>query len=337
MSDKPYAVVTGGAGFIGSHAVDLLLSRGYRVRAIDNLSGGRELNLAHHGDNQDLIRDFRDIREIAPDDKAFASATSVIHFAGIGDIVPSIERPLEYMSVNVQGTAQVLEASRHAAVKKFVYAASSSCYGLADTPTREDHPIRPQYPYALSKYQGEQAALHWHQVYGLPVNVIRIFNAYGTRSRTSGAYGAVFGVFLRQKIAGEPFTVVGDGTQTRDFLFVTDVAKAFLAAAETDKVGEVWNLGAGNPQSVNHLVELLGGSVVHIPKRPGEPDCTWADTTKIMRDLDWRPEVSFEDGVARMLDQLDYWREAPLWTPDSIADATKTWFDYLGNNESEAR
>jgi UDP-glucose 4-epimerase len=251
--------------------------------------------------------------------------------------VPSIERPLEYMEVNVQGTARVLEASRNAGVKKLVYAASSSCYGLADTPTREDHPIRPQYPYALSKYQGEQAAFHWQQVYGLPVNSVRIFNAYGTRSRTSGAYGAVFGVFLRQKIAGTPFTVVGDGTQTRDFLFVTDVARAFLAAAETDRTGETWNLGAGNPQSVNRLVELLGGEKVHIPKRPGEPDCTWADISKITRDLGWKQEVSFEEGVGRMLAQLDYWREAPLWTPDSIARATKTWFDYLGKEGGDKR
>lgn len=331
MADKPYAIVTGGAGFIGSHMVDLLLQRGYRVRAIDNLTGGRELNLAHHGETPDLIRDFRDIRSITPDDAAFEGARIVIHFAGIGDIVPSIERPLEYMSVNVQGTACVLEASRNAGVKRFVYAASSSCYGLADVPTDEDHPIRPQYPYALSKYQGEQAAFHWHQVYGLPVNSVRIFNAYGTRSRTSGAYGAVFGVFLRQKIAGQPLTVVGDGSQSRDFLFVTDVARAFLAAAETDKVGEVWNLGAGNPQPVTKLVELLESAHVNIPKRPGEPDCTFANIAKITRDLGWKQEVSFEEGVGRMLAQLDYWREAPLWTPDSIAQATKTWFDYLGD------
>ncbi|MEQ8394459.1 NAD-dependent epimerase/dehydratase family protein [Thalassobaculum sp.] len=337
MADKPYAVVTGGAGFIGGHMVDLLLERGYRVRAIDNLTGGRELNLAHHGDNQDLVRDFRDIRSLAPDDDAFTGARYVFHFAGIGDIVPSIERPIEYMDVNVQGTVRVLEAARHAGVAKFVYAASSSCYGLADTPTREDHPIGPEHPYALSKYQGEQAAFQWRHIYGLPVNSVRIFNAYGTRSRTSGAYGAVFGVFLRQKIAGQPFTVVGDGTQSRDFLFVTDVARAFLAAAETDKTGEIWNLGAGNPQSVNRLVELLGGEVTYIPKRPGEPDCTWADTAKIMRDLDWRQEVSFEEGVGRMLAQLDYWRDAPLWTPDSIAQATKTWFDYLGKEGGDAR
>jgi UDP-glucose 4-epimerase len=197
-------------------------------------------------------------------------------------------------------------------------------------PTREDHPIAPQYPYGLSKYLGEFAAFHWHQVYRLPVNSIRIFNAYGTRSRTSGAYGAVFGVFLRQKLAGKPFTVVGDGTQRRDFLYASDVAEAFLAAAETERVGQIYNLGAGMPQTVNRLVELLGGPVVHIPRRPGEPDCTWADITRITRELGWRPQVSFEDGVARIVREIEYWREAPLWDPQTIEQATKTWFAYLG-------
>jgi UDP-glucose 4-epimerase len=161
------------------------------------------------------------------------------------------------------------------------------------------------------------------------VNSIRIFNAYGTRSRTSGAYGAVFGVFLRQKLAGKPFTVVGDGSQTRDFVYVTDVARAFFLAAETERAGHIWNLGAGNPQAVNRLVQLLGGDVVHVPKRPAEPDCTWADTTKIRRELGWRPTVSFEDGVASMINEIEYWREAPLWDPDSIAQATHTWFSML--------
>jgi len=163
------------------------------------------------------------------------------------------------------------------------------------------------------------------------VNSIRIFNAYGTRSRTSGAYGAVFGVFLKQKLEGKPFTVVGDGAQRRDFLYVSDVAEAFLAAAETERVGEVWNLGAGNPQSVNHLVELLDGEVVNIPKRPGEPECTWADISKITTDLDWRPKVSFEEGVGRVLAEIDYWREAPLWDPESISQATETWFKHLAS------
>lgn len=323
------AVVTGGAGFIGSHVVDLLLERDYDVRVIDNLVGGREANVAHHRNNSHFDLVVSDIRDFRPGASIFTGADHVIHFAGIGDIVPSIERPIDYMSVNVQGTVHVLECVRHAGVSKFVYAASSSCYGLATTPTREDHPIDPQYPYALSKYQGEQAVFHWHRVYRLPVNSIRIFNAYGTRSCTSGAYGAVFGVFLKQKLANKPFTVVGDGTQSRDFLYVTDVATAFLLAAETQTSGEIWNLGAGNPQPVNRLVELLGGPVVHIAKRPGEPDCTWADIAKIKRDLGWTPQVSFEEGVRRIVAEIDYWRDAPLWDPDSIAKATEGWFKAL--------
>ena len=323
------AIVTGGAGFIGSHMVDLLLDHGYSVRVIDNLVGGRESNIAHHKNNPALTFTASDVREYQPGDPMFCDVHYVFHFAGIGDIVPSIERPLEYMSSNVQGTVHMLECARHAGVKKFVYSASSSCYGIATTPTREDHPIQPQYPYALSKYQGEQAAFHWHKVYKLPVNSIRIFNAYGTRSRTSGAYGAVFGVFLRQKLANKPFTVVGDGTQTRDFLYVTDIAEAFLLAAKTDKTGQVWNLGAGDPQPVNRLVELLEGPVVHIPKRPGEPDCTWADIGKIQRELGWRRKVGFEEGVRRVIASIDYWRDAPLWDPTSIARATSGWFDTL--------
>ena len=329
MSQRPIILITGGAGFIGSHMVDCALEAGFAVRVVDNLTGGREANLAHLAGNGDLSCEWVDIRDLAPDAAVFKGVERVVHFAGIGDIVPSIERPTDYMSVNVQGTVHALECAREAGVAKFVYAASSSCYGLADVPTREDHPIQPQYPYALSKYQGEQAAFHWHQVYGLPVNAIRIFNAYGTRVRTTGAYGAVFGVFFKQKLEGKPYTVVGDGTQSRDFLYVTDVASAFLAAAQTDHTGRIWNLGAGNPQTVNRLVDLLGGEKVYVPKRPGEPDCTWADISAIRRDLKWEPKVSFEDGVAMMMSEIDAWKDAPLWDPDSIAEATRTWFEHM--------
>jgi UDP-glucose 4-epimerase len=331
MAGSRIAIVTGGAGFIGSHMVDLCLARDMRVRVIDNLVGGRLANLAQHQSDPRLSVEQRDIRSFAPGDPVFADATYVFHFGGIGDLVPSIEQPLDYLSVNVQGTVHMLECARHAAsLEKFVYAASSSCYGLASVPTKEDHPIKPEHPYALSKNLGEQAVFHWHKVYRMPVNSIRIFNAFGTRSRTSGVYGAVFGVFLRQKLAGKPFTVVGDGTQRRDFIYVTDVARAFFLAAETKISGSIWNLGAGNPQSVNRLVELLGGPVVHIPKRPGEPDCTWADIARIKANLGWRPDISFEDGVAKVLANIEYWRDAPLWDKESIARSTKTWFDYLG-------
>lgn len=330
MAAKPIAIVTGGAGFIGSHMVDLLVENGFAVHVIDSLVGGRRQNLAHYASDASVALEDRDIRDYAPDDPLFRGAKYIFHFAGIGDIVPSIEQPIEYMATNVQGTVRMLECARHAGCEKFVYAASSSCYGLAQVPTSEDHPVAPQYPYALSKYLGELSALHWHKVYDLPVNSIRIFNAYGTRSRTSGAYGAVFGVFLRQKLAGKPFTVVGGGTQRRDFLYVTDVARAFFAAARTPLSGRIWNVGAGNPQSVNRLAELLGGPKVHIPKRPGEPDCTWADISRIRADLGWAPLVNFEEGVARVLASIDYWRDAPLWDAQSIAEATQSWFRYLG-------
>lgn len=327
------AIVTGGAGFIGSHLVDLLLARDYGVRVIDNLVGGHLTNIAHHKDNPCFAFSQQDIRRLDPASGIFDGADYVFHLAGIGDIVPSIESPTDYMDTNVQGTVQVLECARRSGIRKLVYAASSSCYGLAATPTAEDHPIAPQYPYALSKNLGEQAAFHWHQVYKLPVNSICIFNAYGTRVRTTGAYGAVFGVFLRQKLAGQPFTVVGDGTQSRDFIFATDVAESFLAAAETDISGMRFNVGAGKPQSVNRLIELLGGDVIHLPKRPGEPDCTFADITRIQSLLGWSPKVSFEEGVGRMLKEIEHWRDAPLWNRESIALATRTWFQYLKSND----
>lgn len=330
MTSKKIAVVTGAAGFIGSHMVDLLLESGYRVHGIDNLSGGRLDNLKHLKSDPDFIYETKDIRELDSGDSLFQSADFVFHFAGIGDIVPSIEKPVDYLSTNVMGTVRVLEAARSAKIRKFVYTASSSCYGLAtELPTTEQASVDPQYPYALSKLMGEQAALHWGKVYGLPVNSIRIFNAYGPRSRTTGAYGAVFGVFLAQKLANKPFTVVGDGTQSRDFVYVSDVAWAFLAAAESDRINEIYNLGAGNPQPVNRLVELLGGDVVTLPTRPGEPQCTWADISKIRDHLGWEPMVPFEVGVATMLDNIGYWRDAPIWDSVSIQAATESWFNTL--------
>ncbi len=188
------------------------------------------------------------------------------------------------------------------------------------------------YPYSLTKYVGEQYVMHWSQLYRLPCISLRLFNVYGPRSRTSGVYGAVFGVFLAQKLAGKPFTVVGDGTQTRDFTFVTDVVEAFMVAAQSSLTGQVFNVGNGNTYSVNRLAELLGNEagVVHIPKRPGEPDGTLADISRIQAELGWSPRVSLDEGVHILLENIDYWRTAPVWDEKSIAKATKEWFQYLG-------
>ncbi|MBI2549658.1 SDR family oxidoreductase [Candidatus Woesearchaeota archaeon] len=335
MKDGKKAIVTGGAGFIGSHLTELLLSKGYRVVAIDDMSNGQQDNIDLFKGNQnyefhriDLSGEF--------DDSLFKGATYVFHMAALADIVPSIEQPQRYHEVNVTGTIKVLEACRKYGIKKLVYSASSSCYGIPDQfPTPETAEIRPQYPYAFTKYVGELYVMFWHKLYGLPVVSLRYFNAYGTRARTNDTYGAVFKVFLAQKLHNRPLTIVGDGTQTRDFTYVTDVAKATLIAAESDVVGEIINIGTGKPQSVNHLARLIGGKTLHIPKRPGEPDSTHADITKARKLLKWEPEVSFEEGVKIMLDNIDYWKDAPLWDEKSIGQATEKWFKYLGKGKGD--
>jgi len=324
------AVVTGGAGFIGSHLVDRLLSDGHQVSALDDVSVGRWSNLAEAQNNPSLEMHQLDISDHHAVSPLIAGADWVFHLAARADIVPSIQEPMVYHRSNVDGTISVLEAARNSGVKRFVYVASSSCYGIPDEfPTPETAPIRPMYPYALTKFLGEQYALHWDQVYGMPCISLRFFNVYGPRARTSGTYGAVFGVFLAQKLAGQPFTVVGDGTQTRDFTFVTDVVEALVYAAESNIHGEIFNVGSGDTYSINRLVSILGGDVVHIPKRPGEPDCTFADTKKILSTLDWKPQVCFEEGVQVMIDNIESWRDAPVWDTASITDATKDWFNYM--------
>jgi UDP-glucose 4-epimerase len=330
------SVVTGGAGFIGSHLVDRLAAAGRRVVVIDNFATGKRSNLAQHEDNAHVVCFERDIAD-APDlDELIAGGDELYHLAALADIVPSIERPTDYYRANVTGTLAVVDAARRAGIKRVVYAASSSCYGFPDVfPTPETAAIRPQYPYALTKYLGECLALHWGAVYGTPTISLRFFNVYGPRARTSGTYGAVFGVFLAQKLAGKPFTVVGDGTQKRDFTYVDDAVDALVAAARSSLAGEVLNVGSGGTYSINHLTELLGGPVEHIPKRPGEPDRTFADISKARELLGYEPQVRFEQGVARVLAAIDQWRDAPVWDAQAIAGATQAWFEYLGPNKAQ--
>ncbi len=322
-------VVTGGCGFIGSHVVDALVQRGHHVVVLDNLSTGRRENLASVAGAVDIVE--CDIAVPGSWQEHMRGADWVIHLAALADIVPSIQRPADYIRSNVDGTFFVLEASRSAGVQRFVYAASSSCYGLPDMfPTPETAAMKPEYPYALTKYLGEQLVLHWVKVYKIPGIALRFFNVYGPRSRTSGTYGAVFGVFLAQKLAGRPFTVVGDGTQTRDFTYVTDVARAIICAAERGHVGESYNVGSGQTVSINRIAELLGGSKVFVPKRPGEPDCTFADIRKIQREINWAPRVPIAVGVKTVLQHIEDWRHAPVWDPASIARETADWFRYVG-------
>lgn len=326
----PRSLVTGAAGFIGSHMVDLLLKEGHEVIGLDNLSRGNISNLEEAKKNSNFSFIEKDICEPFVNNSQLDNLDYIFHFAGIGDIVPSIDSPTPYILNNVYGTSNILELARSSKyLKRFVYAASSSCYGdEPETPTNESSTINPQYPYALSKYLGEEEVLHWGQVYNLPVSSVRIFNAYGPRSRTNKAYGAVIGVFIKQNLEEKPLTIVGDGNQKRDFIYVTDVANAFLCVALNGSDNEIYNVGANEPITINHLADLIGGERNHIPDRPGEPRCTWADNKKL-KALGWNPQVSFDDGIAIILENKNFWKDAPLWDEESIKTETKNWFKYL--------
>ena len=325
-------IVTGGAGFIGSHLVDRLVRDGHDVTVIDNFVSGKRENLSAVNDNIKLLN--IDIRSKKLEEH-FRGIDIVFHLAALADIVPSITDPFEYMDVNVIGTTLTLEYARKAGVKRFIYAASSSCYGIPESyPTPESAIPDPKYPYALSKYLGEQIFFHWLSLYGLSGLSLRFFNVYGPRARTSGNYGAVLGVFLGQKRAGLPLTIVGDGSQVRDFTYVTDVVDALVLAGNSNHSGFALNIGTSNPTAVNKLAELIGGDTVNIPKRPGEPDETNADISLARLKLDWSPKTSIEEGVQNILSQPESWEDAPSWTVKEIATETENWFKYLEKKEN---
>jgi UDP-glucose 4-epimerase len=323
-------LVTGGAGFIGSHIVEELIFADRSVVVVDNLEGGRLENLESVSNKKNFSfvnADVRNLEEIQPH---FRDISGVIHLAALADIVPSVENPKQYFETNVTGTLNVLTAAKMNGCQRFVYAASSSCYGIPDRfPTAEDAEIRPQYPYALTKRLGEELVMHWGQVFSLDVVSLRLFNVYGPRVRTNGAYGAVMGVFLAQRANDAPLTIVGDGSQTRDFTHVRDIASAFLMALDSKIRSEIMNVGSGGHYSVQRLASLIGGPTVNVRKRPAEPQCTYAQIQKIRKLLGWSPKIRLEDGVAEMLEQLEVWKSAPLWTEESISKATRAWFAAL--------
>ena len=331
MKNSVKSLVTGGAGFIGSNLVDQLVKKKHKVIVLDNFSTGRRSNLSHHKiKNVKIIK--VDISNSKHLDKYFNDVDYVFHLAGIADIVPSIENPSKYFKSNVVGTLNVVQAAKRAKIKKFIYAASASCYGIPDKfPIKENAKINPMYPYAFTKWQAEELIMHWAKIYNFPAISVRFFNAYGPRSRTSGAYGAVFGVFLAQKLANKPLTIVGNGNQTRDFIHVYDLVNGIIKAASSNKVGKIYNIGGGKEVKVNKITKLIGGKKVHIPKRPGEPNRSLADISKIKKDLDWQPKIKIEEGVKNLLSKIHYWKDAPVWTPKSIKKETKTWFKILGD------
>lgn len=291
-------LVTGGAGFIGSHITDALLSAGHRVTVLDDLSTGNEENINKRA--KFILADIRNLGEITPH---FRGIDGVFHAAALPRVQFSLEQPIATNEVNVTGTLHVLVAARDQGVKRVVYSASSSAYGNSPvTPLHEGLPPQPMSPYGLQKYIGEEYCRLFSLAYGLETVSLRYFNVYGPRMAGEGAYRTVIKTFLMQKAKGEPLTIVGDGEQTRDFTHVCDVVRANSSAMESKNVGkgETVNIGAGKDWSVNAIAKLIGGSVTHIPPRL-EPRATRADNRRAKELLGWEPKEKFEDAIQELM------------------------------------
>lgn len=297
VSGKQKVVVVGGAGFIGSHITDALIQVGFDVHIIDNLSGGKKENV-----NPEAIFHKTDIRNLEDIKPVIKGAKLVFHLAALPRVQYSIEHPIETHEVNVTGTQNVLIASHEGGVRRLVYSASSSAYGEQSVmPLVETMTPNPKSPYGLHKYVGEVYCKVWSEVYKLETVSLRYFNVYGPRINPDGAYPLAIGKFLKQRQAGKPLTIWGDGTQTRDFTHVRDVVRANLLASESKKVGkgEVINIGAGKNFSINDLAKLIGGAVEHGAARL-EPHDTLADNSLARKLLGWKPEVKLEEGIKEL-------------------------------------
>ena len=319
------SLVTGGAGFIGSNLVDKLVKLGHKVIVLDNLSTGSLSNLSKVKNKIKFVNvDISSTKE--PITRYFKNVDWVFHMAGLADTLSSVVNPNIYFKTNTTGTLNILEASKKTNIKKLIYAASASCYGVPKKyPTDENAKIDPEYPYALTKFFGEQLVIHWNKIYNMPNISLRFFNVYGPRSRTTGAYGAVISIFLAQKLSKEPLTIVGNGKQTRDFIHVYDLVNAIIKAAQKGKQGEIYNVGNEKEISINSIANIVGGSKVRIPKRPGEPDRSVANATKIKTQLKWRPKISIREGIKMLLNDINDLRGSKVWTPKALKKTTKMW------------
>ncbi len=306
MKSKQRVVVTGGAGFIGSHLVDLLLAKGHHVTVIDSLCNN-QINHLQHLKKKDRFRFFQaDIRNTAALIPLFTNANWAFHLAALSSVISSVDHPRPCFETNVDGTYNVLEASLHAGVQRLIYAASSSCYQTqAARPITETDPIYPTSPYALTKYLGEQLVLHWGQMHQIPTVSLRLFNVYGPRLRKAASESSVIGIFWTQKQNSQPLTIVGEGDQTRDFVHVTDVARAFYAAANSHLSHDILNVGSGQSHTINALAKLVQGPIQHLPKRASEVHHSLANIEKIKQKLAWSPTISLEEGIGQLFGTID--------------------------------
>lgn len=294
------ALVTGGAGFIGSHIVDELIKRGVEVIAMDNESAESNDNFFWNPAAEKSTADITKYEEV---EKVFKDneINLVYHLAAESRIQPTLERPQRACEVNFLGTCNLLQASRLNGVKRFLYSSTSSGYGLKNTPPlREDMPRDCLNPYAVTKVAAEDLCKMYHSLWGLETVIFRYFNIYGERQPIKGQYAPVVGIFLRQRDAGEAMTIVGDGSQRRDFTHVSDVVQANMLAAfseNPDVLGQVFNVGTGKNHSVLEVCRMIGNNYRLVPLRLGEAQTTLADISKARRVLGYSPKVEIEDWI----------------------------------------
>ena len=294
------SVITGGAGFVGSNLVDRLVSIGHKVIVLDNFVSGKKSNLSHH--SKKFVKIIKiDISDKSLD-KYFKKADYIFHLAALAQIIPSFKDPNKYFKNNVIGTLNVLKAAKKVKIKKLIYAASSSCYGTPKKfPTSEKDKIDLKHPYAATKFIGEQLVMRYAAMFRMPNISFRFFNVYGPRLNISGQYSAVIGNFLSQTKSRKPLTVVGDGKQTRDFIHVDDLVNAFIQVIKSKSVNKIYNLGSGKRTSINTIAKIFGGKKKFIPIRPGEPKNSVANISKIKNDINWKPKISIEQGIKKLL------------------------------------
>ena len=300
------ALVTGGAGFIGSNLVDRLINDGHEVVIIDNLSTGKEQNINPKAKfyNKDMTHMRR-----KTDFTMFEGVDVVFHTAAAARVQPSIENPVEFNTTNVSGTLQMLQACVDYEVKRFIYSSSSSVYGdVEQTPTPESHNLNPLSPYALQKLIGEQYCKLYSDLYGLETICLRYFNVYGERQLLEGAYCLVMGIFAQQRLNGQPMTIRGDGEQRRDFTYVGDVVEANIKAAKygypyLEVSGETFNIGNGDNRSVNQIADMIGGDRINV-EPVIEPRETLADNSKAKKILDWNPTTKIEEWMKNYKEEL---------------------------------
>ena len=294
------SLVTGGAGFIGSNLVDYLLSKGHEVVCVDNESA--ECNDKFYW-NPNAINVKADVTDYKAMKNVFTGVDYVFHFAAEARLQPAIKNPIEAVYKNCVGTTTVLQCAREAGVKRLVYSSTSSGYGFNPSPNIETQPDDCLNPYSASKVAAEKFCKMYSDLYGLETVVLRYFNVFGERSPTRGQYAPVIGIFQRQKDAGEPLTIVGDGTQRRDFIYVGDVARANELAAlmpgVKDHLGEVFNVGSGINYSVQEIADAISDNQTYIPKRDGEMETTWSNIDKVNKVIGWKPEVDVLEWIKR--------------------------------------